>query len=318
MSVKDLRKELFVFCVMFCSLFLYALPVPPAYISGAFVEAPIDIEELKKSAKAGDPEAQGILSSLFRRGECGLKKNYPEAFKWAELSAAKGNAFGLYNLAVMYRYGLDAGKNAEKAAEFYRRALPELEKLARLGDSRALYDLGYMYFTGEGLEKDTTKALKFFRESAKRRNPSALYMLAYIYDTGSGVSKDPKEAARWYLKSAKTGNDVSQYRLGVLLLNHGVRVKRSNPEALRWLLMSAAQNNTDAQFALGYMYEFGDGVEKDFSKADKWYRRAALRGNEKAINRLKTLAEIFRKLQEFEKNKNNGKNGKKQNEKKNI
>jgi hypothetical protein len=42
---------------------------------------------------------------------------------------------------------------------------------------------------------------------------------------------------------------------------------------------------------LGFMYENGEGVEKDRAQAVSWYRKAAAAGNEYALKRLKELGE---------------------------
>ena len=44
----------------------------------------------------------------------------------------------------------------------------------------------------------------------------------------------------------------------------------------------AEKGNSTAQFNLGLMYDKGDGVRQNFSKAVKWYRLAAKQGNASA------------------------------------
>ena len=43
------------------------------------------------------------------------------------------------------------------------------------------------------------------------------------------------------------------------------------------------------------MYEFGEGVEKNYKEAVNWYKKAAEQGHEKAQNRLESLS---KKLQD--------------------
>ena len=45
---------------------------------------------------------------------------------------------------------------------------------------------------------------------------------------------------------------------------------------------SAQQGDADAQYNLGVMYHNGDGVEKDYVTAYKWWTLAAEQGHEEA------------------------------------
>jgi TPR repeat protein len=48
------------------------------------------------------------------------------------------------------------------------------------------------------------------------------------------------------------------------------------------LLTQQERSDANAQFNLGRMYSYGDGVEKNYKKGAKWYRRAAKRGHVRA------------------------------------
>ena len=52
--------------------------------------------------------------------------------------------------------------------------------------------------------------------------------------------------------------------------------------ALREWQPLAEQGDPSAQFYLGLLYENGDGVPRDFSKAREWYQKAAAQGEAKA------------------------------------
>lgn len=47
-------------------------------------------------------------------------------------------------------------------------------------------------------------------------------------------------------------------------------------------LLPAQQGDAKAQVFVGYLYETGQGVQQDNTKAAEWYRRAAERGNAEA------------------------------------
>lgn len=77
---------------------------------------------------------------------------------------------------------------------------------------------------------------------------------------------------------AEAGDAVAQYDLAVEHL-------RSNPaapdykSAIKWLSASAAQGNVDAEFLLGYLYEHGEGTERNYAKAAGNYQAAAGKGS---------------------------------------
>jgi TPR repeat protein len=52
---------------------------------------------------------------------------------------------------------------------------------------------------------------------------------------------------------------------------------------------AAVQGHAPSQGALGYLFRRGNGVDKDFIEATKWYRLAAEQGDVLAANRLAWL-----------------------------
>ena len=82
-------------------------------------------------------------------------------------------------------------------------------------------------------------------------------------------------------QAAKLGNTDAQLELG-FLYNMGEGVDRDPNKATHWYEKAAAQGNVDAQFNLGILYEKGDGVGQDYSKARQWYEKAAVQGDAQA------------------------------------
>ncbi len=69
----------------------------------------------------------------------------------------------------------------------------------------------------------------------------------------------------------------------------GELVEKNEAEAVRLHTRAAEKGNKSGQYRLGWMYEQGMGVETDQEKAIFWYRKAAAKGEELAIDRLKAL-----------------------------
>ena len=73
----------------------------------------------------------------------------------------------------------------------------------------------------------------------------------------------------------------------------GYGVEKNYSEAVKWYRKAAEQGDADAQFNLGACYFLGNGVEKNDSEAVKWWRRAAEQGNAKAQEVLRCLGIFY-------------------------
>ena len=94
------------------------------------------------------------------------------------------------------------------------------------------------------------------------------------------------------VNSAKWGNVQAMYDLS-LCYRMGKGVKRSYKSAIYWLKKAAKKGNDKAMDKLGTFYQHGYcGLSKDYSKALDWYKKAAARGNNIALIR---LAECYQK-----------------------
>ena len=72
---------------------------------------------------------------------------------------------------------------------------------------------------------------------------------------------------------------------------HGEGVEKNYNEAFKWFRKSAEQGNAIGQYNLGRMYNNGEGVKQDKKEAIKWFRKSAEQGNEKAKEALKKIGE---------------------------
>ena len=62
------------------------------------------VEDITKSAKKGDKEAQNDLGLMYYEGE-GVPQDYEKAIEWYTKSAEQGHAWAQYNLGLMYYDG---------------------------------------------------------------------------------------------------------------------------------------------------------------------------------------------------------------------
>ncbi len=88
-------------------------------------------------------------------------------------------------------------------------------------------------------------------------------------------------AAREFRPLAEQGEALAQSRLGVMYARGEDGVPRDYAKALKWLRKAAVQGVAEAQFELAelyLMYHNGDDVRKDDAEMVKWYRKAAMQG----------------------------------------
>ena len=78
-------------------------------------------------------------------------------------------------------------------------------------------------------------------------------------------------------KKAEAGDANAQFNLGWMYEN-GDGVQKDSTEAAKWFLKSAEQGNAAAQNNIGMMYAHGDGVLKDTTEGAKWLRKSAEQG----------------------------------------
>jgi len=87
------------------------------------------------------------------------------------------------------------------------------------------------------------------------------------------------------LKAAMSGNSTAQCEVGRCYAS-GEGVNKDFQEAVKWFRMAAEQNDKQAQFNLGACYAFGHGVTQNNNEAVKWYRLAAEKGSAEAQSNL--------------------------------
>jgi TPR repeat protein len=105
-----------------------------------------------------------------------------------------------------------------------------------------------------------------------------------MYERGEELSRDLGESAKWYRKAAERGDRDARFALAIVLLKG-----QSLPgyaEARGWCEQEAKSKDGRGQYCLGLIYQHGLGLEKDISRATKFYRQAAELGNALAMLRL--------------------------------
>ncbi|MEQ8495031.1 MAG: tetratricopeptide repeat protein, partial [Gammaproteobacteria bacterium] len=110
--------------------------------------------------------ATGVARADFNDGVVALMMgNYDQALQtFVPLAETSDHAFAQYFLGRMYAAGQGVEKNAETAAEWYRKA-------AEKGVADAQVRLGEMYENGEGVPADMEYAFGWYSVAAHLGNP---------------------------------------------------------------------------------------------------------------------------------------------------
>lgn len=196
-------------------------------------------------------------------------RDYPAAYKYANLAAKNNDPKADYFLGAMYLIGKGVNKDAVQAAQWF-------EKSANQGDIDAQYQLAALYHNGEGVTKDDKKSVYWLQKAADAGNTDALSDLGFAYNHGQGVAKNSAKAMELYQKAAGKGDSIAMYNLG---FNYGKNATIPNHYALAasWYQKSMEQEpNPCAANDLAILYAIGQGVPKDTVKAKSLFKSAAL------------------------------------------
>src|SRR3990167_4729938 len=251
----------------------------------------------KKLADTRNAIAEFMLGTYYY-----LDKDNAKAIALLEKSAEQGDAYALYNLAVLSQKNIyqPPGKDyltlLQKASqqkfnkatllladdylmnahdtESMKKAADIYHQLAEKQEATAELKLGYMYENGIYFNKNMAKAQEGYLLSAKHNNPIAQYLIGMNYQLGKGAERNVNEAITYYTRSAAQNYLPAQVALGFVYELD----KHDYQQALQWYVKAADCHNPQAQYNLGLMYEYGKGVKIDTKKSHALFKEAVKNG----------------------------------------
>lgn len=237
------------------------------------------IKEVKTKAKAGDPESQLALGSIYMNGYV-LPKDEKEAIRWFTRAAEQGYAEAQHNLGVCYAFGKGVAEDKVESVRWFRKA-------AEQGIADSQNNLGIALQNGIGVKTDRFEAVEWFRRAADQNYPDAQTNLGFCYDNGIGVQKDEKQAFKWIVKAAELGHHQAQHNLGVYY-ESGKFVEKKPATAVKWYLKAAKQGNHLSMHNLAVCYFEGSGVPINDIEAYAYFTcaAAAYPASQKALEKL--------------------------------
>ncbi len=171
------------------------------------------------------------------------------------------------------------------------RALDHLRRAEQDGSLKARLALAYALSEGPGGVRDEARAVELYKKALSEPQggsreilEGARYRLGVMTYDGRGVAPDAKKAADLFRKAARGGNPKAMLNLSHLY-QEGDGVSFDESRALDWL-RRAAEVLPQAQFEFGRRYGQGLGVDKDLEEERRWMQLAASAQEPEAAYRL--------------------------------
>lgn len=173
--------------------------------------------------------------------------------------------------------------------------LQDLQQQAESGDVEAMYYLGEAYSYGP--YQDMGKMFYWFQRACETKEGVhlAANALAWCYYAGEGTDQDEDLARFWWEKAADEGDLSAMSQLATLSRLEAEEMGGSFLEqAFECCKRSAENGHPIDQWVLGDHYWEGDGVERNYEEAVKWWSKSASQGYPEPMMRL-TKASILGK-----------------------
>ena len=223
---------------------------------------------LLQAAELGHPLAQTYYGGCLKKG-IGVPQDMAAAVEWYRKAADQNFAVAFYELAVCYENGEGVERNLDEALAWYQKAL------------------------AGGIEEAQSAIIRVEKAKAVESSPEAQAVALYEKALEFFDRQDSDvECADLLRQSAELGYVWAQLFYGRFLCK-GIGTALDPASAVEWFRKAADQDCPAAFYELGVCYENGEGVEKDLTEAEVWYRKAVNGGfdggAQRALDRIAKL-----------------------------
>lgn len=187
-------------------------------------------------------------------------------------------------LGYCYEFGKGVIKDKAKAYELYKKA-------AEQENSEAQYRLA-CYFENENSSENKNKVVYWMEKSAENNYPEAQFKLGQFYYTGTYVDKNIEKAIDYFELASNDFNENAMYMLGDVY-----DARNDKFGAFAYYQNSAIFDKWESQRKVAERYEFGEGTEKDLSKAIKWLKIANDNTRAQLQESVKAYKEVEKQLE---------------------
>ena len=200
-----------------------------------------------------------------------------------------------------------AGTTTQPISQLSSIDVTQLQSKAETGDAAAQLALGRAYQDGNGVRENDDLAVKWYRKAADQGNAAAENNLGVMYRMGIGVEKNNEEAVKWYHMAARNGDANAMFNIGAAYYDNDVQSANALA-AYEWFVLAEEAGSSsasdavqrtakeigaplvqDALVELAQMYEKGIDLPQNYSRAIKWYNRAADSGSASAKVQLASM-----------------------------
>lgn len=237
------------------------------------------VSKYEKAAEYGSIDALCRLGEIFSQNN-EIGKNELLAFDYYQKAAQLGCLEAIYKVGRAYFLGLGVSKNVKKGEEVLLQA-------ANSGLVEAQFELGNLY---KNELRDYEKAMKWFQSAYGHGDYDAAFHMGLMYEDGLGVKQDWDKAEKMYLNAfIELHHPFAPYKIGQLYERGNDDFPADITKSIEWY-QEAGKNGLDkGYFRIGEIYENGIGVDKDYAKAEVYYKKSCDSGNEDACERLKSI-----------------------------
>ena len=184
----------------------------------------------------------------------------------------------------------------QESATYYRRAVPEVERLGMPADDPigfADYLDAFARVLRSAGQQEAALQVAQRATGLRASNPGKAALARSItYKSvceplGALAPEDLSASVRTSLEKAKAGDAAAQFAVAVAFDN-GRGAPRNRNEAMRWYKSAAEQGHAAAQNSVGSVLQ----AEKKYAEARGWYEKAAAQDDARATHNLAALYDL--------------------------
>lgn len=244
------------------------------------------------------------------------EENYEEAFNLFEKAAEQDITYAQRTIAWMYYYGEGVCQDLAKAKEWYDKfplrkeissGTPEFRLLSSIfgeskyniefqdiinNNSEASYRIGEMFHYGDYIKQDFSKAFEWFENAVKQGNDKAQNMIDILYKnrkqdslkTSDKIKRDENLSVHNEFINKNISNEAKYMEVckdnAIALCRFGFMyysIEKDYSKAFKFFEKAAEYCNEYAQRMLAWMYYYGEGVNQNLVKAKEWYDKFPLK-----------------------------------------
>lgn len=260
-------------------------------------------------------------------GVVSVKLNEEKGYKWCayffeklkkmnNITKTRGLYFHIENLefalGVAYLQGKYVKKDIKKATMCWKSMLKRnVNEYSDIEDAKkVLRCVGGAYIgksvtvSVDGIkeyeikvQKNLKLGYKFLEKASEYGDAFSLFCLAEMYEKGEYVKKDFFHAVQLYEQAEENGDDeaaewIKENKTVVELIDD-FKIRKNRKEGLKYLYKASELGNVKAILLLAEMYEQGNYVNKDVSKAYQLYKKAEAKGDESAREKIADLRSML-------------------------